>query len=274
MSIWNSGGTQVGSNVALTTTGVRQTTGSVSLPSGMYTVKFIITGTKATTPVTPYTFEWNELMQVYTNLESGFTHIFNDTNFHNTHWNVTFDTSSSYGGTYEYTTHPSLSIVRATQSILHNDKIIVTDPVRPGYRFDGWFTEVACTNQWVLASASVVKDMTLYAKWTPNDKTITVSVDSIVDGMTTGDKAISIPNITKGSSTAVSINVTGSYTAIAWKVSKIGDPSQKVSIGTAASLSLNGTNTNYNTVGGHFLELTVTKDGKEYRLNIPFNVVP
>jgi uncharacterized repeat protein (TIGR02543 family) len=271
MSIWNSGGTQVGSNVTLTTTGTKQTTGSISLASGMYTVKFIITGTKATTPVTPYTFEWNELMHVYANLESGFTHEFKDTNFHNTHWNVTFD--ASYGGSYEFGSHPNLDIARATQSILHNGKITVTPPVRPGYRFDGWFTETAFTNQWTLATDSVVKDMTLYAKWTANTKTITVSVDSIVDGTAAADKALVIPDITKGSSAASTISLTGTYDSIAWKVSKIGDPSQKVSIGTAASLSLNGTNANYNTVGGHFVELTVTKGGKEYRVNIPFKVV-
>ena len=41
-------------------------------------------------------------------------------------------------------------------------------PVKTGYRFDGWYTDAACTeaNVWNFASTPVTTDITLYAKWT------------------------------------------------------------------------------------------------------------
>ncbi len=40
------------------------------------------------------------------------------------------------------------------------------DPQREGYRFDGWFTDGACTKAWNFDDA-VTGELVLYAKWTP-----------------------------------------------------------------------------------------------------------
>jgi uncharacterized repeat protein (TIGR02543 family) len=46
------------------------------------------------------------------------------------------------------------------------------DPVRTGYRFDGWHKEAACENPWDFALDRVSANTTLYAKWTPRTRTV------------------------------------------------------------------------------------------------------
>lgn len=48
-------------------------------------------------------------------------------------------------------------------------------PERTGYRFDGWYKDAQCTEEWDFALDSVQSDLTLYAKWTdtsPADSTL------------------------------------------------------------------------------------------------------
>lgn len=47
-----------------------------------------------------------------------------------------------------------------------------SDPVRSGYVFSGWFTNVACTTPWDFTSYKVTADITLYAGWIANPATI------------------------------------------------------------------------------------------------------
>ncbi len=49
-----------------------------------------------------------------------------------------------------------------------------TDPTATGYTFGGWYKEAGCTNQYNFNSA-VTSDITLYAKWTINQYTVTFS---------------------------------------------------------------------------------------------------
>ncbi len=44
------------------------------------------------------------------------------------------------------------------------------DPTAAGYRFDGWYRDVACTKAWNFETDIVQEDMTLYAKWLEESK--------------------------------------------------------------------------------------------------------
>ena len=58
-------------------------------------------------------------------------------------------------------------------------------PNKTGYTFDGWYSDESLTTSWSFVSDKVTENMTLYAKWTINQYTITfdsdggTSVDSI-----------------------------------------------------------------------------------------------
>ena len=41
-----------------------------------------------------------------------------------------------------------------------------TEPMDADYKFEGWYKESSCTNQWNFATDKVTETMTLYAKWT------------------------------------------------------------------------------------------------------------
>ena len=38
-------------------------------------------------------------------------------------------------------------------------------PTREGYRFTGWYTDVACFDLWDVENRTIEQDMTLYAGW-------------------------------------------------------------------------------------------------------------
>jgi len=44
-----------------------------------------------------------------------------------------------------------------------------TDPTRADYIFDGWFKEVGYINAWDFSADTVTRDITLYAKWAPDE---------------------------------------------------------------------------------------------------------
>jgi uncharacterized repeat protein (TIGR02543 family) len=266
------GGTAVGAIETLANSG--QTTGTrTELTPGVYTVTFEITETGTT----PRRLVWNELMHVYANLTSRFpasgTHIFTAADFRDDYWDVTFDYDN--GRTYEYAGHTGINFGSAIQTVLHGSVITSPAALRPGYKFEGWYTDSAYTpaNLWNFANP-VHGGMTLYAKWTANTATINISVESIVNG--TAGESFPAVSISRGTSTptSASLSLTGTYTAQSWKVINPSAPTAKIDLGTAQSISLSGTDTRYNTLGGHFLEVTVTKDSREYRVNIPFTIVP
>ncbi|MDR0597048.1 MAG: InlB B-repeat-containing protein [Treponema sp.] len=66
-------------------------------------------------------------------------------------------------------------------------------PVREGYVLEGWYTEAAYTNRWDFAVDTVTADITLYAKWTLKQYTVTFnsSGGGAVEAQTVehGDKA-------------------------------------------------------------------------------------
>lgn len=52
-------------------------------------------------------------------------------------------------------------------------------PSATGYDFGGWYKEPACTNEWNFASDEVDETMTLYAKWTAHEYTITKTLTNV-----------------------------------------------------------------------------------------------
>lgn len=52
-------------------------------------------------------------------------------------------------------------------------------PSATGWDFGGWFKEPACTNEWNFASDVVNETMTLYAKWTAHEYTITKTLTNV-----------------------------------------------------------------------------------------------
>ncbi len=51
-------------------------------------------------------------------------------------------------------------------------------PTRTGYNFDGWFTDVDCTDTWDFDVDTVTYDVTLYAKWNIAVYTVTFDADN------------------------------------------------------------------------------------------------
>ncbi len=79
-------------------------------------------------------------------------------------WTITFDKNG----------HGDES-TPSTQYVAEGKKIsAVSDLSETGYTFGGWYTNQECTGSaWNFSSNTVSEDITLYAKWTPTDYTIT-----------------------------------------------------------------------------------------------------
>lgn len=74
---------------------------------------------------------------------------------------VTFD---GQGGTADSITDLSYDALISAPS---------PDPTRIGYTFAGWYKEATCTNAWDFETDKVTTNITLYAKWTADQYTIT-----------------------------------------------------------------------------------------------------
>ena len=54
----------------------------------------------------------------------------------------------------------------ADQNVIYGEKVTrPEDPVRDGYRFDGWYTDIHLTDEWNFEEDTVQGNMSLYAKW-------------------------------------------------------------------------------------------------------------
>lgn len=82
-----------------------------------------------------------------------------------------------------------------------------------GYDFGGWFTESECTNQFIFSSA-VTQSMTLYAKWTPKNYTITWKNGDIV--LSTNQVPYNTVPVYGGETPAKASTVSRNYTFSGW----------------------------------------------------------
>ena len=89
---------------------------------------------------------------------------------------VTFDAN---GGSY----------VAPSYVALGSPVVRPADPVRAGYRFDGWYRDKACTQAWDF-STPVTGALTLYAKWTAKGGGSGGSADDANDGGSGGSSGV------------------------------------------------------------------------------------
>ena len=58
----------------------------------------------------------------------------------------------------------------ADQTVVFGEKIIrPADPVREGYQFEGWYSDIHLKNAWDFENHTVQGNMSLYAKWSEKD---------------------------------------------------------------------------------------------------------
>jgi len=149
-----------------------------------------------------------------------------------------------------------------------------TNPTRACYGFDDWYSNEGLTYLYNF-STPVSGNITLYAKWSPNTAGITLDVKQITEGAPV-IAAITISRTNNGYPVTFPVTVSNAsdYTSIMWEIAGAGViyPSPSVT-GSGATFTLDAADNRYNSLGGHALILTVTKDGMQYQRAIPFTIV-
>jgi uncharacterized repeat protein (TIGR02543 family) len=111
------------------------------------------------------------------------------------------DSDSSATYTVTFNTNGGSSV--SSQQVNSGGKATTpTAPTRTGYTFDGWYKESALTNQWNFGTDTVTGSITLYAKWTINQYTVTFdanggTVDPESETVEYGGTVDSLPTPTK-----------------------------------------------------------------------------
>jgi uncharacterized repeat protein (TIGR02543 family) len=133
--------------------------GTPTLNTGYYDVVFNLVKANGDTMV------WRELLHIYANLESKFTHTFNDNDFYKTRYTVTFNAN---GGT----------VTPTTQTVQHGGTVSLPTPAgKTGHTFDTkWYYDDNMTTAFS-ASTPITSDITLYAGWAVNSYDVTFNAD-------------------------------------------------------------------------------------------------
>ena len=236
---------------------------------------------------------WYEILYVYSSLTSPFVMAFNDNFFHGTHNNVTFKYNNP-----NYISGGDSATVDYIQSVLHGGTIVDPPdpdfplPVRPGYKFDGWFDNAALTGtEWNLADGYVFGDMTLYAKWIPNEIGITIVPDfselgdkapviifddTPIFDATTGEQTNNLTLSRSGAGgipATRTIDVTGTSGSIAWKIQGVGVNANNTDSGDTGTIIIDANHYVYGTLGWHTVDVEVTVDGSKYKRSFRFNII-
>ena len=113
------------------------------------------------------------------------------------------------GGTFAVTFDTNGGSIVPVENVLNGQKATKpTNPTKTGYTFDGWYTEETCTNPYDFAT-SVQNALTLYAKWTINQYTITFKPEN-------GDKDTTITQDYGTAVTAPANPTRTGYTFAGW----------------------------------------------------------
>ena len=107
-------------------------------------------------------------------------------------------------------------------------------PTDAAYDFGGWYKEPACTNAWNFASDVVNETMTLYAKWTPHNFTITY--EGLAGASNTNPTSYTIETAT------INLADPGSrtgYTFSGWTLG--GSPITQIVLGTTGDKTITAT---------------------------------
>ncbi|MCL2066208.1 MAG: InlB B-repeat-containing protein [Treponema sp.] len=124
--------------------------GNMTLPSGHYRVTFTLEEDSNHRQVI-----WRETLHVYENLTSHFEHDFTDYIFIKQSYSLTLTNLYSPAGSLR----PD-----EISTYFYDDVLHVTNPTRPSWIFDGWYTDEYFTtgNEW---DGTLSADTILYAKW-------------------------------------------------------------------------------------------------------------
>ena len=113
------------------------------------------------------------------------------------------------GGTFAVTFDTNGGSIVPVENVLNGQKATKpTNPTKTGYTFDGWYREETCTNPYDFAT-SVQNALTLYAKWTINQYTITFKPEN-------GDKDTTITQAYGTPVTAPANPTRTGYTFAGW----------------------------------------------------------
>ncbi len=136
------------------------------------------------------------------------------------------------------------------QTILSGTK--ATEPTAPtasGYTFEGWYKEAGCTNKWNFSTDVVNDNITLYAKWTANQYSITYKDQG--GGAFSGTHASGYPTKhTYGTTTTLKTATKDGYTFEGWftdsgctgsKVTSLGATAYTANITLYAKWTINNT---------------------------------
>jgi uncharacterized protein (TIGR02145 family)/uncharacterized repeat protein (TIGR02543 family) len=105
-------------------------------------------------------------------------------------------------------------------------------PVREGYTFGGWYKEATCTNLWNFSTGHVAAAVTLFAKWTVNDYTVTFNDQNATTRVSPGTKTVTFPAKTTGNLPAAPVK-TG-YIFGGWNTASDGSGSDFTELTTIA----------------------------------------
>jgi len=219
-----------------------------------------------------------EIFHIYRNLETVFSINFDDDHFTSTRYSITFYYNDGITGGLEHTVYSNQP---------HGEKITkpAVDPIRPGYEFSGWFTDVLCSdaNEWLFDTHNIIGDLSLYAKWEKlSTGTIGLEVEdfrftpafAVSFALTPFVPITPVPNILALSRTGnpsprvfhFQITSTGhDENSVRWQ---IGNNPQV----SGDTFTLDVSSAQNFTIGGHTLRLSVRRDNVLYAVNIPFTV--
>jgi len=188
-----------------------------TLISGKYTITFTLSKAGETN------VEWHELLYVYQNLESVYTHTFTGDYFVNTNHTVTYHYND--GGV----------TADQPQSVQHGATLTSSAPTRFGYDFDGWYTDNNTFNAVWNFSNPVVNTFGLYAKWNRRGYTYVITSNGTNYTATNGG---SVTGTLAEVITAIRTDAAGSNADI-----QFGDGTNVLNIGTASAVfdNTNGT---------------------------------
>jgi len=256
--------------------------GNPSLNPGIYNVKFKLAKQEGN-PVQQLEAEWNELLYVYSSLTSNFSITFDNNFFHRVQYNVTLQFNDTV---HFYDPNALTNAKPGVQSVLHAGVIGTLGSLDTitsrGYRFDGWYKNSGLTGAaWNLSSDTVMEDMTLYAKWTPNNITITlINIDNIPAALGVTFTPTVTPGITLSRSgtgypanQAITVNGLNEGDSFGWNIKGKGVYASETVQGTTSPVNLSATNVIYNSLGWHTVELNIKKGGIDYRTSFVFQII-
>ena len=238
-------------------------TGSRNLNSGYYFVITELTRTDHADIIR------RDILHVYQNMTSVFTIGFSDNMFNNNLHTVILD--------YNYNS------MFSSEPVIHGEKAALPspDPERISYGFAGWYTDVALTTLYDF-DTPVSIDITLYAKWTPNQITITlIDIDNMPAVLGVTFTPAVTPNITLSRSGAggnpvtqnITVNGLNAGDTLSWSIKGKGINANQSVTGTTSPIILDANNIIYNSFGWHSAELNIVKGSVQYRTSFMFQII-